>query len=108
MRAWAARSCRCAESGESDVELVRAYSGCSRLPDHRDIHPIVIKCEYYFGEKVWPGLLVLGLLCGGASLLTEDGTASGVLGILSCVLLWCIHELKEQAQRVECGWLTAP
>lgn len=71
-------------------------------------HPIVIKCEYYFGEKVWPVLLVLGLLCGGASLLTEDGTASGVLGILSCVLLWCIHELKEQAQRVECGWLTAP
>ena len=71
-------------------------------------HPIVIKCEYYFGEKVWPVLLVLGLLCGGASLLTEDGTASGVLGILSCVLLWCIRELKEQAQRVECGWLTAP
>lgn len=71
-------------------------------------HPIVVKCEYYFGEKVWPVFLILGLLTGGASLLTEDYTLSGILGILSCVLLWCIHELKEQAQRVECGWLTAP
>ena len=67
-------------------------------------HPIVIKCEYYFGEKVWPVFLVLGLLSGGASLLTEDYTLSGILGVLSCVLLWCIRELKEQRLRVERGW----
>ena len=67
-------------------------------------HPIVVKCEYYFGEKVWPVFLILGLLTGGASLLTEDYTLSGILGILSCVLLWCIRELKEQTERVERGW----
>lgn len=67
-------------------------------------HPIVIKCEYYFGEKVWPVFLVLGLVCGGASLLTEDYVISGILGILSFVLLWCIRELKEQTRRVERGW----
>ncbi len=67
-------------------------------------HPVVIKCEYYFGERVWPVFLVLGLLSGGASLLVEDGVLSGILGILSCVLLWCIRELKEQTRRVEQGW----
>lgn len=67
-------------------------------------HPIVVKCEYYFGEKVWPLFLVLGLLCAGASMMTENCTLSGILGVLSCVLLWCIRELKEQKQRVERGW----
>lgn len=67
-------------------------------------HPIVVKCEYYFGEKVWPVFLILGLLTGGASLLAEEDTVSGILGILSCVLLWCIRELKEQTGRVERGW----
>ena len=67
-------------------------------------HPVVVKGEYYFGERIWPVFLVLGLLTGGASLLTEDYTLSGILGILSCVLLWCIRELKEQTERVERGW----
>lgn len=67
-------------------------------------HPIVIKCEYYFGEGVWPIFLASGLLCGGASLLAEDDGLSSLLGILSFVLLWCIRELKEQARRVERGW----
>lgn len=67
-------------------------------------HPIVIKCEYYFTDKVWPVFLGLGLISGIASLVVENSTASGVLGILSCVLLWCIRELKEQTRRVEKGW----
>ena len=67
-------------------------------------HPIVIKCEYYFGEKIWPLFLVLGLLCAGGSMLAENHTLSGILGVLACVLLWCIRELKEQKIRVERGW----
>lgn len=67
-------------------------------------HPVVIKCEYYFGERIWPVFLILGLLCGGASLLVEQHIISSLLGILSCVLLWCILELKEQTTRVEKGW----
>ena len=25
-------------------------------------HPIVIKCEYYFSDKVWPVFFVIGLI----------------------------------------------
>ncbi|MBR1671778.1 MAG: DUF4491 family protein [Fretibacterium sp.] len=67
-------------------------------------HPIVIKCEYYFTDRVWPVFLVLGLACGGASLLAAHHLVSSLLGVLSCVLLWCVRELKEQRQRVEKGW----
>lgn len=67
-------------------------------------HPVVIKGEYYFGYKIWPVFLVLGLIAGALSLLTEDYTLSGILGILACVLLWCIKELKEQKERVKKGW----
>ena len=67
-------------------------------------HPVVIKGEYYFGERIWPVFLVLGLICGGASLVVEHHILSSLLGILSCVLLWCIRELKEQTKRVEQGW----
>ena len=67
-------------------------------------HPVVVKCEYYFTEKIWPVFLVLGLICAGLSLMIEDQIISGVLGILSFVLLWCIRELKEQTRRVEKGW----
>lgn len=67
-------------------------------------HPIVVKCEYYFSERIWPLFLVLGILCGIFSLIVEDFLISGILGILACVLLWCIRELKEQTKRVERGW----
>ena len=52
-------------------------------------HPIVIKCEYYFTDKVWPVFLVAG---------------SSLLGVLGCSFLWSIGELKEQRERVEKGW----
>ena len=34
-------------------------------------HPIVIKCEYYFGVKPWWLFLVMGIGTGVASLLVE-------------------------------------
>ena len=67
-------------------------------------HPVVVKCEYYFTEKIWPLFLVLGLICAGLSLMIEDQIISGMLGILSFVVLWCVRELKEQTRRVEKGW----
>ena len=67
-------------------------------------HPVVIKGEYYFGYKIWPLFLIAGLICGVLSLLIEDDIISGILGILACVLLWCIKELKEQTERVKKGW----
>ena len=53
-------------------------------------HPVVIKCEYYFSEKIWPVFLIAGLVCAFASMMTENQILSGILGILSFVLLWCI------------------
>ena len=67
-------------------------------------HPIVIRCEYYFGDRVWPVFLLAGLACVGASLLVEATVGSAVLGVLGCSFLWSIGELKEQKKRVERGW----
>ena len=67
-------------------------------------HPIVVKCEYYFSAKIWPLFLVAGILCAIISLIVENQIVSGIFGILSFVLLWCIRELKEQTERVKKGW----
>ena len=67
-------------------------------------HPVVVKCEYYFSAKIWPLFLVAGILCAIISLIIENQIISGIFGILSFVLLWCIRELKEQTERVKKGW----
>ena len=67
-------------------------------------HPIVIKCEYYFTDKVWPIFLVSGILCIVASLLVANTLGSSLLGVVGCSFLWSIGELKEQRKRVERGW----
>lgn len=67
-------------------------------------HPVVVKCEYYFSAKVWPLFLVTGSISAVISLSVESEIISGIFGILSFVLLWCIRELKEQEERVRKGW----
>ena len=67
-------------------------------------HPVVIKCEYYFSAKIWPLFLVAGLACVAVSLIVENHIVSGIFGVLSFVLLWCIRELHEQEERVRKGW----
>lgn len=67
-------------------------------------HPVVIKCEYYFSERIWPLFLVGGLAFCAASLFAEHLLLSAVLGVVGFTLLWSIHELKQQAKRVEKGW----
>ncbi|NLG57046.1 MAG: DUF4491 family protein [Clostridiales bacterium] len=67
-------------------------------------HPIVVKCEYYFSDRVWPVFLVLGLLSIIGSLFISDITLCVVLGVLGYTLLWSIRELKEQKERVAKGW----
>ncbi|MBQ7577275.1 MAG: DUF4491 family protein [Synergistaceae bacterium] len=68
------------------------------------LHPVVVKCEYYFSYKIWPVFLVLGLISGAWSLMTANEILSGILGVLACCLLWCIRELREQKERVARGW----
>jgi hypothetical protein len=67
-------------------------------------HPIVIKCEYYFTEKVWGVFLVLGLLFIACSVWVHNMLGSSLLGVLGFTCLWSIKELKEQTQRVAKGW----
>ena len=67
-------------------------------------YPIVIGCEYYFTERVWPVFLISGTVLLAFSLVVENVLISSCLGILGFVCLWCIGELKEQAERVHKGW----
>ena len=66
-------------------------------------HPIVIKCEYYFSQRVWPLLLIAGLLLLAAALFVQ-GLFSILLALVGVACLWSIREIKEQAQRVAKGW----
>ena len=67
-------------------------------------HPVVIKCEYYTGTRLWWVFLVLGL--GGAigALFIEDTFWASLLGVFSFSSLWTIKELFEQKERVKKGW----
>ena len=67
-------------------------------------HPVVIKCEYYFSDRVWPVFLAGGLAFCAASLLVEHPLLSSVLGVVGFSLLWSIRELTQQTRRVEKGW----
>ncbi len=66
-------------------------------------HPIVIRCQYHFTDRVWPGFLAAGLLFLSVSLFVRD-MASIILSIVGAACLWSIHELREQTRRVEKGW----
>lgn len=70
-------------------------------------HPVVVKGEYYFGARIWPIFLVVGLGSIGASLLLASTLLSAVLGIFGFSCLWTIRELFEQVERVEKGWFPA-
>jgi uncharacterized membrane protein YuzA (DUF378 family) len=67
-------------------------------------HPIVIKAEYYFTEKIWPLFLIAGILTLITSCFVHQTILSSALGVLGCTCLWSILELKHQAKRVEKGW----
>jgi len=67
-------------------------------------HPIVIKGEYYFGKKVWPIFLIVGLMFFVLSIIISKGLLSILLGITAFSCFWSIHEIIEQEKRVEKGW----
>ena len=67
-------------------------------------HPIVIKGEYYFSEKIWPLFLISGLIFLTSSLFVKSVLPASVLSILGFTCLWSIKEIKEQTERVEKGW----
>jgi len=67
-------------------------------------HPVVIKCEYYFGTSCWWLFLALGLSGIIAALLIEDIFWSALIGVFAFSSLWTIKEIFEQEKRVLKGW----
>lgn len=70
-------------------------------------HPLVIKGEYYFGEKVKWWFLVAGLVFLGASILVNSLILSALLGVAAFSSFWGIKEVTEQVERVRKGWFPA-
>lgn len=70
-------------------------------------HPVVIKCEYYFGVKCWWWFLVLGVVACAASVYVSDVLLSTLLGVVAFSSFWTIKEIFEQRERVRKGWFPA-
>ena len=70
-------------------------------------HPLVIKGEYYFGERIKWAFLVGGIVFLVPALLVESTTVSALLGVTSFSCFWSIKEVKEQTERVRKGWFPA-
>ena len=69
-------------------------------------HPLVIKGEYYMGQKC--NLL---FAIGGVAMMVWSVLSSGVVSLLTGVTafscFWSILEVKEQRERVRKGWFPA-
>jgi hypothetical protein len=70
-------------------------------------HPVIIKCEYHFSDKIWPLFLLMGLAAVLLSCFVSQRILSAFLAIWGCSSFWSILELKKQTKRVEKGWFPA-
>ena len=67
-------------------------------------HPLVIKCEYYFGPRCWWIFLIFGVLSIIAALYVRQVLWSSLLGVFAFSSFWTILEIFEQKGRVKKGW----
>lgn len=67
-------------------------------------HPIVIKCEYYWGTKCWWVFLLLGIAGIIASIVVSNVILSSLLGVFAFSSFWTIKEVFDQEERVRKGW----
>lgn len=70
-------------------------------------HPVVIKCEYYFGVRCWWWFLVLGIAMCVVSMLIDNTIGSTLAGVVAFSSFWTIKEVFEQQERVRKGWFPA-
>ena len=70
-------------------------------------HPVVIKCEYYFGVRCWSWFLVLGIAMCVVSMLIDNTFGSTLAGVVAFSSFWTIKEVFEQQERVRKGWFPA-
>lgn len=69
-------------------------------------HPLVIKGEYYFGQKCNAVFLLAGIATFILSLSTH-GITSILCGVTSFSCFWSILEVRERRERVRKGWFPA-
>ena len=67
-------------------------------------HPLVIKGEYYIGQRCNWLFLLGGIICTIATFMTSSVFWSAVLGVTACSCFWSILEVKQQRERVRKGW----
>lgn len=67
-------------------------------------HPVVIKCEYYFGVRCWWWFIVLGLILCGLSIAIDDVLWSAICGVAGFSSFWTTKEIFDQRERVRKGW----
>lgn len=67
-------------------------------------HPLVIKGEYYFGQKVNIAFLIAGIITLVLALFVRSTLVSALLGVTAFSCFWSIKEVKEQRERVRKGW----
>lgn len=67
-------------------------------------HPMVVKCEYYWGTGCWWIFLVLGLVGMVGALCMSNVLGSSLLGIFAFSSFWTVKEIFEQEKRVRKGW----
>lgn len=67
-------------------------------------HPLVIKGEYYFGEKIKWAFLAGGILFLILSIVAHSLVLSAIFGVTSFSSFWGIKEVTEQVERVKKGW----
>ncbi len=69
-------------------------------------HPLVIKGEYYFGQRVKWAFATMGVATAFGALVTS-GVLSCLLAVTAFSSFWSIKEVAEQAERVRKGWFPA-
>ena len=70
-------------------------------------HPIVIKCEYYFGVRCWWWFAILGAAMCIVSYCISAPFWSTLAGVVGFSSFWTIREIFDQRERVRTGWFPA-
>lgn len=70
-------------------------------------HPLVIKGEYYFGEKIKWVFAIGGLIFTILTLISTSVMISSLFGVTAFSCFWSIKEVSEQVERVRKGWFPA-
>ncbi|MDE5842156.1 MAG: DUF4491 family protein [Muribaculaceae bacterium] len=70
-------------------------------------HPLVIKGEYYFGEKIKWTFAAGGVLFLVLALMVNNVLWSSISGVTAFSCFWSIKEISEQVERVRKGWFPA-